>query len=197
MPCRLFSYVITHDTGFAPNPFGGVLTLATCKPKIRVTAQVGDWLLGTGSAKAVGKDRVVYAAQISEVVTLAQYGGDLRLACKRPSVGKQSWNRLGDCIYFQQPGWTWVQRRNLFHNEKDIARDLGGLNALVCEQFWYFGGTAPLLPDQFLSGVKRGPGHRCDAMQPFIDGLARWLGSFEPGVRGEPFMKDALKALRA
>lgn len=32
---RLFAYKMTHDTGFAPNPFWGYLTLATCKPKIR------------------------------------------------------------------------------------------------------------------------------------------------------------------
>ena len=30
-----YSYIITRDYGFAPNPFGGVCTLATCKPKIR------------------------------------------------------------------------------------------------------------------------------------------------------------------
>ena len=35
---EIFSYVITHDSGFAPNPFGGFLTLATCKPKIRKSA---------------------------------------------------------------------------------------------------------------------------------------------------------------
>ena len=28
---RLFAYKMTHDTGFAPNPFWGYLTLATCK----------------------------------------------------------------------------------------------------------------------------------------------------------------------
>ena len=192
MPYRLFSYVITHDTGFAPNPFGEVLTLATCKPKIRVAAQVGDWLLGTGSARAVGNDRVVYAAQVSEVMSLANYGDDHRFTCKRPSLGKAFWNRVGDCIYFQRPEGTWVQRRNLFHNEKDVTRDLGGLNALVCKQFWYFGGSAPLLPDHLLSGVKRGPGHRCDASEQFIDSLVQWFNSFEPGLRGEPFMKEVL-----
>nr|WP_269667332.1 hypothetical protein [Polaromonas naphthalenivorans] len=28
---------MTHDSGFAPNPFHGTLTLATCKPGIRRT----------------------------------------------------------------------------------------------------------------------------------------------------------------
>ena len=34
-PPRVFSYVVVHDTGFSPNPFHGLLTLACCKPLIR------------------------------------------------------------------------------------------------------------------------------------------------------------------
>jgi hypothetical protein len=34
---RLFTYKMTHDSGFAPNPFYDILTLATCKPGIRKT----------------------------------------------------------------------------------------------------------------------------------------------------------------
>lgn len=40
---RLFSYVVATDSGFAPNPFFGLCTLACCKPKIRKA--VGDRLL--------------------------------------------------------------------------------------------------------------------------------------------------------
>ena len=36
---RLYSYVFDHDYGFAPNPFHGVCTLATCKPSIREHAE--------------------------------------------------------------------------------------------------------------------------------------------------------------
>ena len=32
---------MTHDTGFAPNPFFDVLTLATCKPGIRRVSRPG------------------------------------------------------------------------------------------------------------------------------------------------------------
>lgn len=33
---KAFCYVIPYDTGFAPNPFHGLCTLATCKPQIRL-----------------------------------------------------------------------------------------------------------------------------------------------------------------
>lgn len=32
---RLYAYIMTYDTGFAPNPFFGICTLACCKPKMR------------------------------------------------------------------------------------------------------------------------------------------------------------------
>lgn len=31
----LFSYIVRWDHGFAPNPFHGICSLATCKPGIR------------------------------------------------------------------------------------------------------------------------------------------------------------------
>ena len=39
---RLFTYVLAHDNGAAPNPFGGVCTLVICKPQIRRSAKEGD-----------------------------------------------------------------------------------------------------------------------------------------------------------
>ena len=45
----MFSYVVRYDTGFAPNPFHGLLTLACCKPRIRQSAAVNDILIGLSS----------------------------------------------------------------------------------------------------------------------------------------------------
>lgn len=51
----LFSYVVDHDHGFAPNPYGGYCTLVHCKfggergrQNIVEMAKVGDWIVGTG-----------------------------------------------------------------------------------------------------------------------------------------------------
>ena len=60
----MFSYVVARDFGFAPNPFFGVCTLATCKPKIRAAAEVGDWIIGTGSAERKRSGHVVYAMEV-------------------------------------------------------------------------------------------------------------------------------------
>lgn len=51
----LYSYVITRDYGFAPNPFWNICSLATCKPQIRERALKGDWVAGFGGANTTGE----------------------------------------------------------------------------------------------------------------------------------------------
>ena len=47
---RAFTYVIVFDAGSAPNYDPPMTTLAICKPRIRLTADVGDLVLAfTGS----------------------------------------------------------------------------------------------------------------------------------------------------
>lgn len=70
---KIMSYIITHDYGFAPNPYGGFLTLATCKPKIRNSAKIGDILIGIGSSIGAYKNRLIYVAQVSAVVNMNEY----------------------------------------------------------------------------------------------------------------------------
>ena len=40
------SYKMTTATGFAPNYYGDILTLATCKSGIKKTARIGEWIAG-------------------------------------------------------------------------------------------------------------------------------------------------------
>ena len=81
---RLYSYVLTHDTGFAPNPFQEYCTLANCKPAIRRTAQVGDWVVGL-SPKASG-NKIIYAMKIDEILSYEQYFTDNRFQPKEPAM---------------------------------------------------------------------------------------------------------------
>lgn len=56
----LYSYVITRDYGFAPNPFWNVCSLATCKPQIRQHASVGDWIAGFGGKNTEVPHKMVF-----------------------------------------------------------------------------------------------------------------------------------------
>jgi len=70
---KLYSYCIINDHGAAPNPFWGVCTLAICKLVIRRTAQIGDWIAATGSARHGIENQLVYAMKVSSILTLKEY----------------------------------------------------------------------------------------------------------------------------
>lgn len=183
---NLFSYVITHDYGFAPNPFGGFLTLATCKPKIRKTANPGDWIMGTGSVKNVGINKLIYAAKINQVIPIALYGLEESYLIKRPTLNGQSWQRRGDNIYYKNSSSEWSQRENPFHGIGDQQRDLSGKNVLICNEFWYFGNVCPEIPDEFGILIKRGPNHKKNTDLETINKFIQWLSEFECGLIGRP-----------
>ena len=78
---KAFSYVVARDYGFAPNPFYGVLTLATCKPIIRNNAQVNDFIIG--NATAANDNKLIFMAKVTEVTTFDDYWLDPRFQCKK------------------------------------------------------------------------------------------------------------------
>jgi len=98
----LYSYIVTHDTGFSPNPFWGYCTLAACKPAIRRKASVGDWIVGL-SPKADG-NKLIYAMQVEEILSYDNYYRDGRFAAKIPDYNKgKVVYKCGDNIYKPLP----------------------------------------------------------------------------------------------
>lgn len=66
-----YSYVVARDFGFAPNPFNGFLTLATCKPKIRKWAQVGDFVIGNANKQL--NNKLIYMMKVTKKITFDDY----------------------------------------------------------------------------------------------------------------------------
>ena len=156
----LFSYVVRFDSGFAPNPFHGYCTLATCKPGIREHASVGDWVVGTGSSGAPVRrgGHLVYAMRVAEILTTSQYWQDPRFRRKKPDMCHNWVAASGDNIYEPIGPCEWRQL-NSYHTEKDgrpnthhIRRDTGVPRILVGEDYVYYGGEGPKLPERFLPG---------------------------------------------
>lgn len=198
---RLYSYVVRYDSGFAPNPFYGHCTLATCKPGIRESAIPGDWIVGTGSAaKKIGRgNHIVHAMHVSEVVDFRSYWADGRFYRKRPMRHGSRRQSCGDNIYHRSEDDTeWLQLPS-FHAHPDpavrashIARDTGMDRILVSEDFYYFGGEGPEIPLRFRDGstcniIKKGPGMKCIDDQGTIDEFVQWLRTLgDPGYLGRP-----------
>ena len=160
MPRSLFSYVVRFDSGFAPNPFHGYCTLATCKPGIRAHADVGDWVVGMASSGAPVRrgGHLVYAMRVTETLTTTQYWHDPRFRMKKPDMYHNWAAASGDNIYEPTAHGEWRQL-NSYHTENDgrpnthhIERDTGVERILVSDDYVYYGGEGPKLPRRFLAG---------------------------------------------
>lgn len=163
---KLFSYVVHHDHGYAPNPSDGICTLAKCKygskkKNIIELAEVGDWIAGTGGAdlsKSAGHGKLIYAMKVDDKISLAQF-------CR---------SNIEDRI--------------------DAKHDIEekGRFALISNHFYYFGRKAidiSKIPKKHLHHhfEKSGPGYRCDFSEEFIEDFANWLqATFKSGVYWPP-----------
>jgi len=154
---------MTDDSGFAPHvdKHARYLTLATCKPKIRKSAQKGDWIAGFGGktlyrrCKNTYEDlgpRLIYAAQIThEPIDYDSYHGDRRFRGRK------------DNIYYRNSKGCWRQDVNLFHDKSHIKHDTSVSRVLISIRFLYFGSNAPRMEEiapEYSMLLKKGPGHR-------------------------------------
>ena len=198
---NLFSYVVRYDSGFAPNPFHEYCTLATCKPKIREGAGVGDWVVGTGSANAaVGRGgHLVYAMKVTAELSTRCFWSDPRFEAKKPDLYHSWVSAAGDNIYEPLGPLEWRQL-NSYHSQADgspnlhhVRRDTSVERVLVSEDYVYFGGQGPKLPERFLSGenmglVHEGPGYRRVREDEVIDSFEGWVRSLGVcGYQGRPW----------
>lgn len=165
----LYSYVVAHDSGFAPNPFRNFCTLATCKPPIRRDASLGDWVVGTGSANKRKVDRggfFVYAMRVCEILCFKQYWNDPRFKKKKPHLCGSYLMACGDNIYYPLGDGKWGQLDSYHSNtdgsphQKHIERDTKINRVLISDDFIYFGGEGPKIPDSLKRLVKQGRGYR-------------------------------------
>jgi len=193
---RLYSYVVRYDSGFAPNPFYGYCTLATCKPDIRRQASPGDWIVGCGSndRKVRRGGHLVYAMRVTEVLTFDTYAADPRFEPKKPYRNGSRKQSCGDNIYFRVDERSAWQQRDSFHTHDDgtlnadhVQRDTGANSVLVSDDFVYFGGAGPQFPDELQdeeghSLCKRGIGRSRFDDPRLIAEFVGWIRSL--GVSG-------------
>ena len=84
----LYTYKITRDYGFAPNPYFNFCTLATCKPKIRGGCKIGDWIAGFGGSNTIAANKLVCLMQVSEKLDFDEYWNDPRFKNKKPNFNR-------------------------------------------------------------------------------------------------------------
>jgi hypothetical protein len=187
---KIYSYVVDHDTGKAPNPYFAFCTLCRCKYRKRPAgrknivelAEPGDWVIGTGGAskQSAGHGKLIYAMLVSKKFTREEYYNNPKFAEKKPE-------EIGP--YKQTQGDNEKPGNNFEKHEQYV---------LLSQHFYYFGKKAINIPEEF-NLEKKGPGFRSDFDQLVIRRFVEWLGKkYKPGKHGEPCCAviDELKGSR-
>jgi hypothetical protein len=179
------------DTGFAPNPYHGVLTLACCRPDIRRNASEKDWIMGVGrKAFECDKPKLIYLAKIKNKLRRATYWYDYPEKRFEAKVGNHC---LADNIYepdgqggFKDP--PIGARHSATEKEHDLGCTLESEWVLVCSRFFYFGRNAPFLPNGYKSGTR----HFNISDREEISNIIKWARKEyrklfgERGIAGHP-----------
>jgi hypothetical protein len=181
---RIFVYKMTTDNGGAPCIHKGILSLAICKPKIRVGAAKGDWIIGVGG-KRLG-DGVIYVARVGEAIGIEYYSR--REFATRP-----------DCIYRRTGNGELVRKAIAQYHEapENLYHDVGSppnyarAKVLWCDDFRYFGNKREPIPErlrEFITSIGRG--HRVNLSTVVHRSLRGFIRAIQAKYRnkviGEP-----------
>lgn len=192
---RMYTYVIPRDYGFAPNPYFNYCTLATCKPRIRKGAEIGDWIAAFGSVRSIVSKKLVMLMKVGEILTFDQYWEDPRFKKKRPIFNRGLYCAYGDNIY-HHINEEWMQELS-HHSRPDgsinyinLERDTKTDRVLIATEYYYFGNNSIDIPCQFETLIGRGRNHRIIKNEEVIASFCAYIkANYQIGIYGTPFSK--------
>lgn len=196
---RVYLYVVDRDFGFAPNPFHGCCSLATCKPRIRATARPADWIVGLGGKRLQATGRCIFAMRVDEILTFDDYWSSERFFDKRPVRNGSRRMIVGDNIYHRDAVSCEWRQADSHHSNPDGSANVHNLQhdtqvnrVLIGGTFFYFGNQAPEVPPKVLRDLEYRNG-RSYRVYEWLEGerLVDWLheafGSSAGMVMADPF----------
>ena len=122
-PC-IWSYVVAYDEGSAPCIDNNLLTLCICKPLIRRSANIGDWLVGF-TKKKIGQNLITYVAEITKKISMEEYFLE-----PTPRLDKIYNNIDNSLIHYGG---------DIHNTSRNWKTDMRGKYCLISTNFWYFG----------------------------------------------------------
>ena len=163
----LYSYKMTNDCGFAPNPFYGVMTLATCKKLIRLNRNPADnpnlFIAGFSSVELngdpVGHERLVFIMKVSRRISFTAYFNSSPYQIKKLDIQNGDWmNQQGDNLYCSANNECGFERiHSINHcNNNSMIDDWEGKNVLISREFFYFGSEPLIIENHFKINIPRG-----------------------------------------
>ena len=181
---RILRYILQHDTGMAPCVDDGLVSLATCKPKIRASARVGEWVIGFRPSPAP-RGLVIWAGQVAHRAEVGDY--------------ERQYRGRSDAVYRARPGGGFKRLRPDYHPGEDEFRKDTSAPVLIFDPdaTWYFGAEPQMLPEKLMHLAAGGRGHRVEgANEGDTAALQSWLSSLKPPGIHEPPRDPAPKRPR-
>lgn len=183
---NLYTYVMQHDAGLAPNPFWGFCTLAVCTPNHQGSrAKRGDWIAGVSDKRRGYK--LIHVMEVDERVHMKDYLRDERFAAKKPVTDGTPQQRCGDNFYSLDEHGRWTQHPNRYHEGPScLAQDTRHPWVFVARRFWYLGRNAAEIPAQFMS-MFGGRGARVNHPPELVASFRNWVqAALTEGVNALP-----------
>lgn len=172
---RILRYILQHDSGMAPCIDGGLVSLATCKPKIRASAKRGEWVIGFRPSPAP-RGLVVWAGRVACSVAVGEYECQHR--------GRK------DAVYLLKPDGQFKRLNPYYHQTPDQFRKDTTAPVLIFNKLatWYFGREPHMMPDHLMHLAAGGRGHRVNGVnEGDAAALESWLASIAlPDIHGKP-----------
>jgi hypothetical protein len=187
---KLLKYVMTVDSGLAPNPYFGICSLALCTPNhMNARLSSGDWIVGH-SCRATG-NKLIYAMRVTRVLSMSEYFTGFPE--KHPHPDGDAIAQRGDNLYDNSSG-KWCRLPSASHNEVSAFAQDQGKPVFLSEDeknFWYFGGIDhPMpcgFPDAFPEMVKDRQGISYVHDEEVINRFVMWLKGYgQSGLIGSP-----------
>lgn len=156
----IFTYRLTHDTGFAPCVDNGLLTLACCKGGTETVRRGLRYFIGRFFEENLQKNvevyisgvyanKLLYIAKIDKVITMNEY------------FVKKEYKDRTDQIY--RPDGETLKRderklKGIHDDEHSYKCDIHGKYVLISKEFVFFGNKAIELSKSILDFYPKGRG---------------------------------------
>lgn len=154
---RIYTYILAHDTGFAPCIENNLFTLATCKPLIRSSAKIGDIIIGFyGKNEKKYNYAIAFIAVVTDKMDFKEYYNKFQ-------------NRT-DCIYNDK----LEQLSNEYHKCNNRNTDLNGKYVLLSNDFIFFGNKNIKISESYIEMIPR-RNHLSDKNDRFVDVFPKYF----------------------
>jgi Nucleotide modification associated domain 2 len=155
----IYFYKLTCDDGGAPCVQHGLLSLAICKPFIRMGAKPGDLIFGFAANSLSCDNRLIYIAKVTDKRTGGEY------------YELPAFENRDDCIYERVNGRFRWRSGAKYHGQDHLSHDLGEegsyerADVLLSNDFRYLGYRSTADYKHQFPAIKRavedlGRGHR-------------------------------------